>query len=101
MAEKHLGKSVDEVLGPLGLKAAKEGVGAVLAAFAAPPFTAVAVGEDFTLARSACIELKKKAMAAHESMVNLSIKVKKWKPAPPEMRDAIKLCRTPAAHRYF
>ena len=99
--QKHAGKSPEEVLDPMGLSNVRGGVEAVLAALSEHPFTTLAIGEDFAKVSSSCAELKKKAGAAHRNMVNLDIKVSKWKTetsdASQEMKDVLRNWRNKVA----
>jgi len=85
----------------MGLSNVRGGVEAVLAALSEHPFTTLAIGEDFAKVSSSCAELKKKAGATHRNMVNLDIKVSKWKTeaadASQEIKDVLRNWRNKVA----
>jgi hypothetical protein len=92
-AVKHAGKTPHDILDPTGLADIKTAAEEVLAALCGPPFTTALLGENYIAFKDSCTQLKKKMSTVQKNVVNLDVKVKKWKDIPDGVGPMMKLWR--------
>jgi len=94
LRRKFRGKSAEDILGPHGYGELQKDLDEILASMHTPCFDSMLSGGSLGSYIAAVAELKKKAAMLQRGIVNLDIKVKKWKEVPERVGNALSTART-------